>query len=362
MRVWLAPLLLVMLSGCVQFLTGELEEPVPAPDLHLQDIDGQWWNITEADGAVLLDFMGTWCGPCQRSVPLLRDIQAAYPELQILSVSGTDSPADMRDFKTQYNAPWPHIVDGDAVRDVHRAVMGDASFIWPSYAIVRDGDITFYSRGETLPATFTAALDGTTARTAPDFDATAIPLVGLAGVLGMAAYFSPFLLRHTIGEEPRRPKWSVAVGLGLYLLLAWVATHYSRPISGRIVNVAPILAAAGALAIVYWRMRGTARVQADGKHLDGESPSRRTVAFWISTLWYLLPAYGAVLYAAMLRTAPGEALALLVAFGGGLAIMDAVSNESRPRAALQSLEERAGWIGAGALVVGVLWNSVLYLR
>ncbi len=255
-RALLLAALLIGLSGCTQFLTGELVDPVPAPDLRLQDIDGQWWNVTEMDQPVLLDFMGTWCGPCQRSVPLLRDIQDAYPRLQILSVSGTDSPADMQDFKTQYNAPWPHIVDAAAVRDVHRAVLGEATFIWPSYAIVNGGDITFYSRGETLPATFTAALDGTTKRTAPDFETSAIPLVALATAMGLAAYFSPFLLRHTLADDARRPSWSTAVGLGLYLLLAWLGTYYSRPISGRIVNVGDRLELEGAEAEVL-EMKGS---------------------------------------------------------------------------------------------------------
>ncbi len=365
MRLALAFLVVVVsLSGCVgQFLTGELDDPVPAPPFQAVDIDGRHWNLTELQGrTVLLDFMGTWCGPCQRSVPLLRDMQAAYPDLVVLSVSGTDGRQAMDDFRVQYNAPWPHIADADLVRDVHRSVAGDATMIWPSYAIIDgQGDIRFYNRGETLPATFTAALDSVTVREAPSYDLAATPLLVLAFLLGAAAWFSPFLLAHTVAER-RRPAWSPLAGLGLYLAVAALATWGSRPISGRIVVVAPWLAAAGALAVVWWRVKGTEAVQVHGKRLEHEHAAWRVAGFWGNTLWYMLPALGAVLYAAMLRTAPMETFGLVAAFAVGLAATEAAAMAPRVRAGMQSLEHRAGWIGAGALLVGLLWNGALYLR
>src|SRR5205823_2056079 len=42
----------------------------PAPDFALTDIDGKSVSLAEQRGKVtLLNFWGSWCGPCQREVP-----------------------------------------------------------------------------------------------------------------------------------------------------------------------------------------------------------------------------------------------------------------------------------------------------
>lgn len=45
----------------------------------LRDIDGQVWDFSQHRGRlVLLDFWGTWCGPCMRALPEIARLHAAF--------------------------------------------------------------------------------------------------------------------------------------------------------------------------------------------------------------------------------------------------------------------------------------------
>jgi peroxiredoxin len=365
LALWAAALTLV-LSGCTtQFLTGELSGSTPAPDFQLTDIDGQHWNLTDLQGqVVMLDFMGTWCGPCQRGVPMLRDITQAYPDLVFLSISSTDTRGQLDAFRTQFSADWPFVADdGSTVQAYLEAGAGRGTMIWPSYAIIdTDGNLRFYNQAETLPSTFTAALDDMTVRTGPAISAGAVGLAGVAGLLGFLAWSSPYLLKHTVAREARRPAASPLVGLLLYGMIAIAGAFYSRPLSGRVAALAPFLIVASALAIIYWRFKGTEHIQAHGKGLDSERPWRHTAAFWGTTLWYALPVWGAVLHAAMLRTSSQETLLLPIALGVGIAAAEFLGRQKSWQLRLQSLHDRAGWLGGFALIVAAVWNAMLYLR
>ncbi len=357
--------LALVLSGCVgEFWTGRLGEPVTAPDFSLTDIDGDVHNLTELRGrVVLLDFMGTWCGPCQRAVPLLKDLQVAYPELTVVSVSGTDSAQDMRFFQAQYGADWPHVVDIGVVREYLVAGAGPSTMMWPSYAIIdAEGQLVFYNRGETLPATFTSVLDDLTVRSAPAVTVDAIVPITLAFALGAASWASPFLLRHTVGREAPRPARTWILPLALYGGLGIVAGWYSRPLSGRVATIAPFVIVAAVLALGYWKKKGTEAVQVEGKRIDAETPWRHAFGLWGNSLWYLGPIWAAVLHAAMLRTATLETLLIPVAMGLGLVVAEAGHRWGWLQGRLQGLGERAGWVGAGALLVSAAWNGLLLLR
>lgn len=361
--LWLL-LVMPMLSGCVgQFLTGELADPVPAPDFSVQDVDGETWNLTDLRGrVVLLDFMGTWCTPCQRAVPVLEDLQAAYPELVVLSVSSTDSEQKVQDFRTQHGAQWPHIVDGRLPAAYREAGTTAPSMMWPSYALVdQEGNLVFYNRGETLPSTFTAALDGLTIRQAPAVGTSAWGVAGAALVIGFLAWGSPFLQRHTWQRRDARPAASPLVGLVMYSLLGAAALWGSRPLSGRVATVAPFLVVAAVLALIYWKTKGTRAVQATGKRLDSDGPWRHTFGFWGTTVWYALPAWGVVLHAAMLRTAPMETLLLPISFGLGMALAEVVGR-SGLRARVAAWPGFGARLGAAGLVLAAVWNGLLYLR
>ena len=50
-----------------------------APDFTLADLDGDWVTLNELKGkVVLLNFWGTWCGPCRREIPAFINLTEKY--------------------------------------------------------------------------------------------------------------------------------------------------------------------------------------------------------------------------------------------------------------------------------------------
>src|SRR5207249_4884756 len=53
--------------------------PRPALPLELKSLDGAKASLTDYKGkVVLVDFWGTWCGPCVKTVPELQKLHAKY--------------------------------------------------------------------------------------------------------------------------------------------------------------------------------------------------------------------------------------------------------------------------------------------
>lgn len=320
------------------------------------DVQGMPVNRTDFAGPLLIDFMGTWCTPCQRAVPVLKDLQAAYPNLAVVSVSSTDSAGALQDFQARHDADWPHIVDdGSLVRAYREAGSNAPSMMWPSYALVIENELVFYNRGETLPATFTTAIDRHVAREAPEFEADALVWVGASVALGAAAWFSPWLQAIVLETPRRRPAASAAIALGLAGGLGALAAFASRPLSGRVATVAPFLAAIAVAAVIWWWKKGARTPRS--KRLDGDGWTHAW-ALHGQALWYTAPVWGALLHVAMLRTAPWESLLIVAGFGLGTVLAEQMVQ--RWRARLQAWP--MGRVGAGALLFGAAINGVLYLR
>ena len=65
-------------------------EPYPAPEWSLSDAEGKIFSLSGYRGQiVIIDFWATWCGPCQRSMPLLNEwMQTQMPEgVQVFSIN-----------------------------------------------------------------------------------------------------------------------------------------------------------------------------------------------------------------------------------------------------------------------------------
>jgi len=88
----------------------------PAPPLFVDDwinapAGGLDWSDLEGK-VVLVDFWGTWCSPCIRALPHLRELHERYPDdLVILGIHATRGAARMAEFAQRAELPWPLAAD-----------------------------------------------------------------------------------------------------------------------------------------------------------------------------------------------------------------------------------------------------------
>lgn len=76
-------------------------EGKPAPSFTLKDLNGKEVSLSDFKGkVVLLDFWGTWCGPCRRAIPHLEALHKKYKDrgLVVIGVNRERDPDKVKQF------------------------------------------------------------------------------------------------------------------------------------------------------------------------------------------------------------------------------------------------------------------------
>jgi len=95
----------------------------PAPELHLQDLDGAPIDLDAQRGHVtLLNFWGTWCGPCQQEIPDLVRLDGAYRarKVDLIGIALNENSAeDLRQWCRAHGIRYRQAMATDAVQQAY---------------------------------------------------------------------------------------------------------------------------------------------------------------------------------------------------------------------------------------------------
>ena len=116
-----------------------------APDFIASTLNGEEFSLTNvlADNqVVLVDFWASWCGPCIKTFPHLKELYDEYGDqgFEIVSVSIDDTEEDWSEASEEHELPWIDLGDiSEATGPIAQA--WGVTFIPKGYVLAPDGRI-----------------------------------------------------------------------------------------------------------------------------------------------------------------------------------------------------------------------------
>lgn len=139
-----AALLLLLAAPLASAQTALIGKP--APDFALRSLQGENLRLSEYSGeVVMVNFWGTWCGPCRQEMPRLDELYARYRRagLVLLSVSLDHERNRAVEMAQTLKVAYPVLFD--ELRAVSRAYGVDDLPV--TLFIDRQGVVRFVSQG-----------------------------------------------------------------------------------------------------------------------------------------------------------------------------------------------------------------------
>ena len=158
-----ALVILLVGSGGWYFFFYEPGPAVPEP-WRLEDTEGEWHDSDDyyKNGLTLVEFLHSECPHCNEQAPDLNNLHVEYRDnlSGFFSIGGfklgsnQDDMQDLYDFRSMHGSGWPHLYD------TYGELMSDYGFSnYPSFVLVKDGDIVWKHSGRLSYNELAAVLD-----------------------------------------------------------------------------------------------------------------------------------------------------------------------------------------------------------
>ena len=121
-------LVAVVIAGSAVSMPGFAQSVIPilaasTLDFELQDLDGNPMRLSQFRGhPVIVDFWATWCPPCRKQIPELKDLYARYHKSKGLEIIGVacdtiqgDGVRDIGPFVRKFKINYPVLVASEPV-------------------------------------------------------------------------------------------------------------------------------------------------------------------------------------------------------------------------------------------------------
>ena len=117
-----------------------------APDFTVVDSHGNTISLASLRGrVVLLDFWATWCPPCIRALPIMRELAHYFPDdrFRLISVDEDSSEAELwKEFISKQNMDWTQVWDRGSAVYSSFGLGGGTELSLPRYVLIdREGNV-----------------------------------------------------------------------------------------------------------------------------------------------------------------------------------------------------------------------------
>lgn len=122
-------------------------------NFQLNDKDGNAKSVKDIVSGkkyILIDFWASWCAPCRKEIPNLKNAYAAYSEkgFEVLSISIDKDQKAWLKALSQENMQWPNLYDDDKVSKAFNVKTIPATYLVDSKGVIVSDNL----RGEALEA------------------------------------------------------------------------------------------------------------------------------------------------------------------------------------------------------------------